>query len=91
MFPLSEIPPEKGERQIEPEDKNYVTDVSPCVTSCVDLADGNYHSCYGCDVYVTCKNGVLKDKRPCQPGWVFDADIGECSMMSETCDTGTIY
>ena len=28
-----------------------------CVASCEGIANGDYQSCKGCDVFVTCKNG----------------------------------
>ena len=36
-----------------------------CVASCKNAADGDYQSCRGCDVYVSCVGGIIYDNRPC--------------------------
>ena len=36
-----------------------------CVESCDAVADGDYMSCLGCDVYLTCTNEIMIDNRTC--------------------------
>ena len=33
--------------------------------SCENRHDGFYQSCQGCDIYVDCKDGYIKDNIPC--------------------------
>lgn len=57
-----------------------------CVSSCSDVADGDYQSCQGCSVYATCSGGYLYDNRACQPGLVWDDNLKYCDYSSSTCE-----
>ena len=56
-----------------------------CVDSCTGMPDGNYQSCHGCNVFATCSNGLLYDKRPCPAGLVWDDNKKRCEWKSDTC------
>ncbi|BFZ07479.1 hypothetical protein BsWGS_10518 [Bradybaena similaris] len=56
-----------------------------CVSSCDGLQTGEYQSCQGCDVYLTCNNGVMFDKRPCPPGLLWNDVNKRCEQFSTTC------
>ncbi|KAI0225346.1 hypothetical protein LSAT2_023808 [Lamellibrachia satsuma] len=57
-----------------------------CVTSCKDLQPGNYQSCQGCSVYVTCTaGGSFFDNRPCPATLVWDDNAKNCRGFSATC------
>jgi len=56
-----------------------------CVPDCSGLVKGNYQSCQGCTVYVTCTNGNMIDNRPCPAGLVWDDNFKICSETSTTC------
>lgn len=56
-----------------------------CVSSCDGLQTGEYQSCQGCDVYLTCNNGVMLDKRPCPPGLLWNDVNKRCEEFSTTC------
>ena len=38
-----------------------------CVRTCEGIPNGNYQSCLGCDVFINCKRGYMKDSIPCPP------------------------
>ena len=47
--------------------------------------DGRYHSCFGCQSYVDCRNGLDREV-PCLDGQEFNAHSGECELQrSPTC------
>ena len=56
-----------------------------CVHECGPLLDGNYQSCKGCHVYVTCSNGENHDNRPCPNGLIWDDLRKRCVSHSTTC------
>jgi len=56
-----------------------------CVRSCTDVPNGNYQSCRGCNVFVTCTNGYIHDSRPCATKTVWDDDKKQCQGTSNTC------
>ncbi|XP_067673175.1 uncharacterized protein [Haliotis asinina] len=58
---------------------------NPCVTSCNGLVSGDYQSCNGCNVYVTCNAGHLIDNRPCPSTLVWDDSLRACARTSSTC------
>lgn len=61
-----------------------------CIKSCAGLADGDYQSCKGCNVYVTCSNGITHDDRPCAPAdplLLWDDQEKRCEYDSATCTT----
>ena len=58
-----------------------------CVISCANQPNGDYQSCNGCGVYVTCSNGITFDNRPCAPvGLAWNDKIKACDWTSPTCD-----
>ena len=59
----------------------------PCVSSCTGMPDGDYQSCNGCNVYVTCSNEIIHDDRPCPDGLVWDDNLKRCEWESTTCGT----
>ena len=62
-----------------------------CIDVCPVLNDNDnvrlYHSCKGCDHYVSCSGGtpVRVIDRPCALGGFFDYDIQTCDHKSNTC------
>ena len=56
-----------------------------CVRSCANQPNGDYQSCDGCDVYVTCSNGLTYDNRPCPSKIVWNDKIKACDWTSPTC------
>ena len=58
---------------------------TPCVSSCEGKTNGDYQSCHGCDVYVTCVHGAPVDDRPCPRGLVWDDIEKRCEWESKTC------
>ena len=56
-----------------------------CVSSCAGVANGDYQSCNGCNVYVTCSNGIKYDNRPCPASLVWDDFEKRCEYTSDTC------
>ena len=55
-----------------------------CVSNCIDMPDGKYASCYACNVYTDCKDGVLKYKS-CHHEYEFDYTSRECTESGSTC------
>ena len=51
------------------------------------MADGDYQSCKGCDVYVSCVGGKKYDNRPCAANLVWDDYKKICASTSTTCKT----
>merc|ERR1711862_1032065 len=49
-----------------------------CVSSCTGHADGNFASCAGCEVYVTCHAGTMYDNRPCGNGLIWNDGAKAC-------------
>ena len=64
-------------------------DICPCVSSCTRMPDGDYQSCNGCNVYLTCSNETSYDDRPCLDGLVWDNNLKTCERESTTCGTDT--
>ena len=62
-------------------------DICPCISSCTDMPDGDYQSCNGCNVYLTCSNEITHDDRPCPDGLVWDDNLKRCEWESTTCGT----
>ena len=58
---------------------------SECVHSCIGIIDGNYQSCTGCDVFVSCIGGVLYDNRLCPATLVWDDNKKNCLPISNSC------
>merc|ERR1712227_886158 len=56
-----------------------------CVKSCKGHADGNFASCKGCEVYITCAGGRGYDNRPCGNGLVWNDKIKACDFTSPYC------
>ncbi|KAI0207365.1 hypothetical protein LSAT2_007983 [Lamellibrachia satsuma] len=90
-----------------------ITDISPivcpvyapapstghnCVSDCTGVDNGDYQSCIGCHVFVTCTNGRKKDNRPCPANLVWDDNVKRCEWSSDcaivpsesTCDGGAL-
>lgn len=61
-----------------------------CVSDCSTVMTGDYQSCYGCNVYVTCVGSVAYDMRPCPGQSEWDDDEKRCVRPghSKTCITG---
>jgi len=57
-----------------------------CISSCKNMADGNYQSCKGCNVFASCSGGRLIDSRPCAANLVWDDMVKQCVYKSSTCD-----
>jgi len=60
-----------------------------CVSDCYGLPSGNYQSCTGCEAYVTCRNGYLKEEK-CKKPWfgkslLWDDLLKICAETSSTC------
>ena len=58
---------------------------SVCVSSCAGLPSGDYQSCDGCGVYVTCSYGRIFPDRPCPGGLKWDDNLKRCDWKSRTC------
>ena len=56
-----------------------------CVSSCTNQPNGDYQSCHGCHMYITCSNGISYDKRPCPASLVWNDDKKWCDWTSSTC------
>ena len=56
-----------------------------CVKKCRNKADGDYQSCKGCHVYLSCSNGIAYDSRPCPIDDVWDDNFKDCRPTSPTC------
>jgi len=56
-----------------------------CVKSCKGHEDGNFISCSGCEVYITCAGGRGYDNRPCGGGLVWNDKIKGCDFKSPYC------
>ena len=62
-----------------------VTTGSRCVHYCFDLPDGDYQSCHGCHVYMSCVAEKPIYDRECASGQYWDDDVKECLGQSTTC------
>jgi len=60
-----------------------------CVSNCVGVVSGDYQSCLGCNVYVSCADGVIHDNRPCAEQLVWDDNKKTCDYSSTTCHSTT--
>ncbi|XP_067667423.1 uncharacterized protein [Haliotis asinina] len=60
-----------------------------CITSCRGRPNGNYQSCVSCRFYATCDNGLLRDRRECPPGLIWDDSLKLCEISSPTCTVPT--
>ena len=47
--------------------------------------NANFQSCKGCEMYVTCSNGVMYDGQVCPGGLVWDSAKKRCEWNSSTC------
>ncbi|KAI0211307.1 hypothetical protein LSAT2_003869 [Lamellibrachia satsuma] len=56
-----------------------------CVADCAGVSSGDYQSCVGCHVYVTCSHGRKFDNRPCPASLVWDDNVKQCRWTSDTC------
>ena len=59
-----------------------------CITGCTDLPDGDYQSCRGCSIYVSCVGGKIVDNRSCAPSnppLQWDDYLKKCEYNSRTC------
>ncbi|KAI0207585.1 Invertebrate-type lysozyme [Lamellibrachia satsuma] len=56
-----------------------------CVKSCADMSSGSYQSCKGCNVYVTCFNGNLR-QWSCASGLAWNDKTKLCDWTSTTCE-----
>ena len=61
----------------------------PCISSCKGMPNGDYQSCIGCHVYVTCSNGLTYDNRKCPADLVWDDNKKLCDWTSDTCPGGS--
>jgi len=59
-----------------------------CISDCEGVEDGDYQSCLGCRVYVSCSNEVMSDYRPCPENLVWDDNLKKCHYTSSTCRVG---
>ena len=59
--------------------------VPSCVADCSGIASGDYQSCLGCGVYLTCSNGIAYDNRACPTGLVWDDNHKYCDYESTSC------
>ena len=58
-----------------------------CVSNCNKMPDGDYQSCSGCDVYVSCVAGRMYADRPCAAGGLsWDDNLKRCEWTSATCN-----
>jgi len=70
--------------QIDNEHKDPIYGV--CVSSCKGMPDGDYQSCKGCGVYVSCSNEIMSDCRPCpKSNTYWDDNTKTCEHKSSTC------
>ncbi|KAH3701466.1 discoidin, CUB and LCCL domain-containing protein 2-like [Dreissena polymorpha] len=56
-----------------------------CITSCLGRANGDYQSCTGCDVYITCVWSSMYANRPCPKMQQWDDNLKRCDIKSTTC------
>ena len=63
----------------------YIILTGECVDDCTGLEDGDYQSCSGCHVYVSCSNGFMQSDRPCPGNLVWDDHKKRCEWTSSTC------
>lgn len=56
-----------------------------CIKSCQGKPNGNYQSCKGCDVFVTCNWSSMYPDRPCPRGLKWDDKQKKCDFKSSTC------
>ncbi|KAH3699557.1 probable chitinase 10 [Dreissena polymorpha] len=58
-----------------------------CIHSdeCREMPDGDYQSCTGCMVYITCSGGRAYDGRPCPWLLVWNEHRKRCEWNSPTC------
>jgi len=57
-----------------------------CVSSCDEVADGDYQSCGGCDRYITCKGFKATDNRFCPVDLQWNDNVKFCDWPpSPTC------
>ena len=61
------------------------------MSSCVGMPDGDYQSCHGCKVFVSCSNENITDNRPCPVGndgmsLLWDDNTKTCERESQTCN-----
>ncbi|XP_046572103.1 keratin-associated protein 9-2-like [Haliotis rubra] len=60
-----------------------------CITSCSGRTNGDYQSCVSCRFYATCDNGLLRDRRECPSGQIWDDSLKQCEITSATCTVPT--
>ncbi len=70
--------------------RNSVTDNHTCVSSCLGVANGDYHSCRGCHFYATCSNEIIYDNRRCPSNLVWDDILKRCEYTSYTCNSNIV-
>ena len=66
----------------------FISEETPdvaCVADCSGKSNGDYQSCLGCHVYLTCSNGVAYDNRLCPGVLVWDDNLKYCNYESATC------
>ena len=56
-----------------------------CVSTCLNMPNGDYNSCHGCQYFVTCSEQMRNDLRRCPAGLEFDSGVGMCVYKSRTC------
>ena len=56
-----------------------------CVSTCLNMPNGDYNSCHGCQYFVTCSEQMRNDLRRCPTGLEFDSGAGICLYKSRTC------
>ncbi|XP_062602386.1 uncharacterized protein LOC134264098 [Saccostrea cucullata] len=73
------------------EDFNRLFQAKRCKTSCLDQVDGDYQSCYTCEGFITCLNGILRTRICAQPDSyprIYWDDVEKkCLYTSKTCDS----
>ncbi|XP_048250928.1 mucin-2-like isoform X4 [Haliotis rufescens] len=57
----------------------------PCVSDCNGVPNGDYQSCRGCNIYITCSSGLTYDGFKCPASTVWNNDAKYCDYTSPTC------
>ncbi|KAI0240872.1 hypothetical protein LSAT2_008326 [Lamellibrachia satsuma] len=79
------MPPPLPTAVTSPVDVSCVTTGPSCIKSCRGQPNGDYQSCRGCHVYVTCSNWRMFPDRPCPAKLVWDDSRKRCEWSSKTC------
>ena len=72
---------------VESIESECLTTGANCVRSCLNRRNGDYQSCNGCHVYVTCSSRGIHDNQPCPSGLEWNDNIKLCDWeTSQTCE-----